>query len=202
MSPAGALVSVAAHGRELNQLSGSPAAAAGTSQKRARHATAEANKRTVERFTREFLPSGDKALGEQFISPDIVMHFAGTQQQGRDTYLGIVAANKVAFPHLVWTVNYWAFRPLQATAAPVTHSFVGMQQELNAGPGVSLSAKSIAARPQVAAAAYRRHEVSFLRVTLRVGWRRYFRKPSSHGPWRRHFDSCRRHGCHAVVPAW
>ena len=68
--------------------------------------TAESNKRTMERFTREFLPSGDQKLGEQFISPDIVLHFAGQQMRGRDTYLGIVAANQAAFPDLVWTVDH------------------------------------------------------------------------------------------------
>lgn len=60
----------------------------------------------MQRFTGEFLRTGDKALGEQFISPDIVLHFAGQQIRGRDTYLGIVAANQVAFPDLVWTVNH------------------------------------------------------------------------------------------------
>jgi len=33
------------------------------------------------------------------------MHFAGQQQRGRDTYVAIVAANRVAFPDLVWTVE-------------------------------------------------------------------------------------------------
>jgi steroid delta-isomerase-like uncharacterized protein len=65
----------------------------------------EANKRMMERFTGEFLPTGDATLAEQFISPDIVMHFAGRQQRGRDAYLAIVAANRVAFPDLVWTVD-------------------------------------------------------------------------------------------------
>jgi len=67
--------------------------------------TDESNKQIMERFTREFLPTGDAALAEQFISPDIIMHFAGQQQRGRETYLGIVAANRVAFPDLVWTVE-------------------------------------------------------------------------------------------------
>jgi len=65
----------------------------------------EVNERIMERFTREFLPTGDAALAEEFISPDIVMHFAGQEQRGRDTYLGIVAANSAAFPDLRWTVN-------------------------------------------------------------------------------------------------
>jgi steroid delta-isomerase-like uncharacterized protein len=68
-------------------------------------ATVESNKRIMERFTREFLTSGDAALAEEFISPDIVMHFAGQQQRGRDAYLTIVAANGDAFPDLLWTVE-------------------------------------------------------------------------------------------------
>jgi len=35
----------------------------------------------MERFTHEFLPTGDAALGEQFISRDIVLHFAGTSRE-------------------------------------------------------------------------------------------------------------------------
>ncbi len=33
------------------------------------------------------------------------MHFAGTTQQGLDTYRGIVAADMKAFPDLKWTVE-------------------------------------------------------------------------------------------------
>ncbi|GHD78426.1 hypothetical protein GCM10010317_097690 [Streptomyces mirabilis] len=69
------------------------------------HGTARVNKRVMERFTSEFLPTGDPALARKFISPDIVMHFGGRTQQGRDTYLGIVAANMKAFPDLKWTVE-------------------------------------------------------------------------------------------------
>ncbi|GHB69581.1 hypothetical protein GCM10010306_074140 [Streptomyces umbrinus] len=69
------------------------------------HRTAQANKRIMQRFTSEFLPTGDPALARKFISPDIVMHFAGTRQQGRDTYLGVVAANMKAFLDLEWTVE-------------------------------------------------------------------------------------------------
>jgi steroid delta-isomerase-like uncharacterized protein len=69
------------------------------------HGTARMNKRVMERFTSEFLPTGDPALARKFISPDIVMHFGGRTQQGRDTYLGIVAANMKAFPDLKWTVE-------------------------------------------------------------------------------------------------
>ncbi|MFF3144354.1 ester cyclase [Streptomyces sp. NPDC057927] len=67
--------------------------------------TARVNKRIMERFTSEFLPTGDPALARKFIVPDIVMHFGGRTQQGRDTYLGIVAANMKAFPDLRWTVE-------------------------------------------------------------------------------------------------
>ncbi|MFE4627415.1 ester cyclase [Streptomyces mirabilis] len=67
--------------------------------------TARVNKRIMERFTSEFLRTGDPALARKFISPDIVMHFGGRTQQGRDTYLGIVAANMKAFPDLRWTVE-------------------------------------------------------------------------------------------------
>jgi steroid delta-isomerase-like uncharacterized protein len=69
------------------------------------HGTAQLNKRVMQRFTGEFLPTGDPALARKFISPDIVMHFGGQTQQGRDTYLGIVAANMKAFPDLKWTVE-------------------------------------------------------------------------------------------------
>ncbi|MCZ0998566.1 ester cyclase [Streptomyces mirabilis] len=67
--------------------------------------TARVNKRIMERFTSEFLPTGDPALARKFIGPDIVMHFGGRTQQGRDTYLGIIAANMKAFPDLRWTVE-------------------------------------------------------------------------------------------------
>jgi steroid delta-isomerase-like uncharacterized protein len=67
--------------------------------------TTRSNKHIMERFTREFLTSGDAALAEEFLSPDIVMHFAGQRQQGRDSYVAIVAANQVAFPDLLWTVE-------------------------------------------------------------------------------------------------
>jgi steroid delta-isomerase-like uncharacterized protein len=67
--------------------------------------TAESNKRIMERFTSEFLTTGDAALAEEFLSPNIAMHFAGQQQRGRDAYLAVVAANRDAFPDLVWTVE-------------------------------------------------------------------------------------------------
>jgi steroid delta-isomerase-like uncharacterized protein len=67
--------------------------------------TAESNKHIMERFTSEFLTTGDAALAEEFLSPDIVLHFAGQQQRGRDTYLAVVAANADTFEDLVWTVE-------------------------------------------------------------------------------------------------
>lgn len=67
--------------------------------------TTEANRRTMERFTSEFLPTGDPALAEQFLSPDVVLHFGGQELRGRDTYLSVVAANGDTFGDLVWTVE-------------------------------------------------------------------------------------------------
>lgn len=67
--------------------------------------TAETNHRIMERFTSEFLTTGDALLAEEFLSPDIVLHFAGQQQRGRDTYLAVVAANGATFGDLVWTVE-------------------------------------------------------------------------------------------------
>jgi SnoaL-like domain len=55
----------------------------------------------MERFTSEFLTTGDASLAEEFLSPDIVLHFAGQQQRGRDTYLAVVAANGDTFEDLV-----------------------------------------------------------------------------------------------------
>ncbi len=67
--------------------------------------TAETNTLIMERFTSEFLTTGDAALAEEFLSPDIVLHFAGQQQRGRYTYLAVVAANADTFEDLVWTVE-------------------------------------------------------------------------------------------------
>jgi steroid delta-isomerase-like uncharacterized protein len=67
--------------------------------------TADTNTLIMERFTSEFLTSGDAALAEEFLSPDIVLHFAGQQQRGRDTYRAVVAANGDTFEDLVWTVE-------------------------------------------------------------------------------------------------
>ncbi|MDQ1042616.1 ester cyclase [Streptomyces sp. V4I2] len=69
------------------------------------HRTAQVNKRIMERYTSEYLPGRDPALASRFVSPDIVVHSGGQTWQGRDTYLGIVAANLKAFPDLKWTVE-------------------------------------------------------------------------------------------------
>ncbi|MFF8029106.1 ester cyclase [Streptomyces sp. NPDC007896] len=98
----GAADAAGAAGGTTDSGSTSRAAAVSLSWK---HGTARVNKRIMERFTSEFLPTGDPALARKFISPDIVMHFGGRTQQGRDTYLGVVAANMKAFPDLKWTVE-------------------------------------------------------------------------------------------------
>jgi steroid delta-isomerase-like uncharacterized protein len=67
--------------------------------------SAASNKRIMERFTSAFLPTGNVALAEEFLSSNIVMHFGGQQQRGRDAYVAVVAANRDAFPDLVWTVD-------------------------------------------------------------------------------------------------
>ncbi|MFI0451414.1 ester cyclase [Actinomadura sp. 6N118] len=69
------------------------------------HGITQVNKRIVQRYTSEYLPGRDPALASKFVSPDIVVHFGGQTWQGRDTYLGIVAANLKAFPDLKWTVQ-------------------------------------------------------------------------------------------------
>jgi steroid delta-isomerase-like uncharacterized protein len=70
--------------------------------------TTEPNRRIMERFTREFLTTDDPAeaarLAEQWIDPDITLHFAGTEH-GRETYLAVVASNRVTFPDFVWAVD-------------------------------------------------------------------------------------------------
>lgn len=67
--------------------------------------TERSNKHIMERFTQEFLTTGDAALAEEFISPDIVLHFAGQELRGRNTYLGVVVANGDVFADLLWTVE-------------------------------------------------------------------------------------------------
>lgn len=69
------------------------------------HGTAQLNKRIMERCTSEYLPGRDPPLASTFVSPDIVVHSGGQTWQGRDTYLGIVAANLTSFPDLKWTVR-------------------------------------------------------------------------------------------------
>jgi SnoaL-like polyketide cyclase len=69
--------------------------------------TAEKNTLVMERFTSEFLTTGDAALAEEFLSPDIVLHFAGQQQRGRDRYLAVVAANADTFEDLCGQWRRW-----------------------------------------------------------------------------------------------
>ncbi|MFF4518870.1 ester cyclase [Streptomyces mirabilis] len=102
---AGAADAAGTAGGTTDSGSTSRAAADSFSWNQWNQGTARVNKRIMERFTSEFLPTGDPALARKFISPDIVMHFGGRTQQGRDTYLGIVAANMKAFPDLRWTVE-------------------------------------------------------------------------------------------------
>ena len=72
--------------------------------------TTESNRRIIERFTSEFLTTDDPAeavrLAEQWIDPEITLHFAGTEQHGRESSLAVVASNRVTFPDLVWTVDH------------------------------------------------------------------------------------------------
>jgi predicted ester cyclase len=69
----------------------------------------ESNRNIMERYTREFLPTGNAALAEEFVSPDIVMCYPGQpEQRGLDTLLALVAANREAFPDLAWTVEQMA----------------------------------------------------------------------------------------------
>jgi steroid delta-isomerase-like uncharacterized protein len=124
LSAASAFVSVAANAQDARPASHAPAPKQGTL------AVAEANKRVMERFTGEFLRTGDKALGEQFISPDIVLHFAGQQFRGRDTYVGIVAANQAAFPDLVWTVNSMV---AEGDTVAIRYTMTGTQRGTFAG---------------------------------------------------------------------
>jgi len=69
----------------------------------------ESNRHVMERYTRQFLPIGDAALAGEFVSPDIAMYYPGRpEQRGLDTLLALVAANREAFPDLVWTVEQMA----------------------------------------------------------------------------------------------
>jgi steroid delta-isomerase-like uncharacterized protein len=98
----------------------------------------------MERFTREFLPTGDAALAEQFLSPNVVIHFAGLQQQGRDTYLGLVAANRKAFPDLVWTVDQMV---ADGDTVAIRYTMTGTQRGTFAGvpaTGKAVTAQSMA----------------------------------------------------------
>jgi steroid delta-isomerase-like uncharacterized protein len=119
------------------------AAGTTTSAESDTHLTAESNKRIMERWTTEFLPHGNAALAEELISPDIVMHFAGQQQQGRDTYLGIVAANSAAFPDLRWTVEDMV---AEGDTVAVRYTMTGTHQGTFAGvaaTGTAVRAESM-----------------------------------------------------------
>jgi predicted ester cyclase len=69
------------------------------------HGISQVNKRIVQRYTSEYLHGRKPAPASKFVSPDIVVHFGGQIFHGRETYLGVVAANLVAFPDLKWTVE-------------------------------------------------------------------------------------------------
>jgi steroid delta-isomerase-like uncharacterized protein len=119
------------------------AAGTTTSAESDTHLTAESNKRIMERWTTEFLPHGDATLAEEFISPDIVMNFAGQQQQGRDIYLGIVAANSAAFPDLRWTVEDMV---AEGDTVAVRYTMTGTHQGTFAGvaaTGTAVRAESM-----------------------------------------------------------
>jgi steroid delta-isomerase-like uncharacterized protein len=92
---------------------------------------AESNRHIMERYTREFLPTGDAALAEEFVSPDIVMYYPGQpEQRGRDTLLALVAANREAFPDLVWTAEQMA---ADGDTVAVRYTMTGTQQGSFAG---------------------------------------------------------------------
>ncbi|MFI1355379.1 ester cyclase [Streptomyces sp. NPDC020898] len=98
----GAVDAAGAAGRDTG--SGSPSRVTAESVSWS-HGSTQVNKRIIERYTSEYLPGRNPALASRFGSPDIVVHSGGQTWQGRDTYLGIVAANLKAFPDLKWTVR-------------------------------------------------------------------------------------------------
>lgn len=117
---------------------------AATAESRPHLVTAKSNLHTMERFTREFLPTGDTGLAEQFLSPDVVIHFAGQQFRGRDTYIGIVAANREAFPDLVWTVDQMV---AEGDTVAIRYTMTGTQRGTFAGvaaTGKPVTAQSMA----------------------------------------------------------
>jgi steroid delta-isomerase-like uncharacterized protein len=106
--------------------------------------TAETNTLIMERFTSEFLTTGAAALAEEFLSPDIVLHFAGQQQRGRDKYLAVVAANADTFEDLVWTVEEMV---ADADAVAVRYTMTGTHRGEFAGippTGKAVVAQSMA----------------------------------------------------------
>jgi steroid delta-isomerase-like uncharacterized protein len=104
-----------------------------------------ANRRIMERYTSEFLTTGDVALAEEFVSPDMVMHYPGQPVlRGRNVYLGIVAANRDAFPDLVWTVEEIV---VDADTVAVRYSMTGTHRGSFAGippTGAAVVAQSMA----------------------------------------------------------
>jgi steroid delta-isomerase-like uncharacterized protein len=103
--------------------------------------TALSNKRIMERFTCEFLTTGDSELAEEFLSPDVVLHFAGQQQRGRDRYLEVVAANGETFEGLVWTVEDMV---AEGDTVAVRYTMTGTHRGLFAG--VSPTGKAVIAQ--------------------------------------------------------
>jgi steroid delta-isomerase-like uncharacterized protein len=89
-----------------------------------------ANRRIMERYTSEFLTTGDVALAEEFVSPDIVMHYPGQPVLRGRVYLGIVAANRDAFPDLIWTVEEIV---VDADTVAVRYSMTGTHRGSFAG---------------------------------------------------------------------
>jgi steroid delta-isomerase-like uncharacterized protein len=91
----------------------------------------ESNRHIMERYTREFLSTGDAALAEEFVSPDIVMYYPGQpEQRDLDTLLALVAANREAFPDLVWTVEQMA---AEGDTVAVRYTMTGTHQGTFAG---------------------------------------------------------------------
>lgn len=99
------------------------------------------NETIMRRFTGEFLPTGDAALGEKFLDPGVVMHFAGQRVSGRAEYLAAVAANKSAFPDLVWTVEDMV---VEGDRVAIRYTMTGTQE--GAFAGIPASGRSVRAQ--------------------------------------------------------
>jgi steroid delta-isomerase-like uncharacterized protein len=102
------------------------------------HGISQLNKRIIQRYTSEYLPGRNPALASKFVSPNIVVHFGGQIFQGRETYLGIVAANLVAFPDLKWTVE-----DIRAEGDTVAVRFSMTGTHLGPFAGVAATGKAI-----------------------------------------------------------